>query len=523
MKNRVFSIVLILILIIVIPSVLFTVYELSSLRKNERIITEIYNNQLESMLNSINQYADDITRSWAEEINRYCFSDTFRQGELQHFFMLNNAVKNIFITDTSESEFTFFAPHESVINLPDKDTLKQMVVSNRKQIERLSAFMKSGYRKIEPLEKNPDAGNFIIIFVMNNPGKPLKICGIFIDPARFINETLSPRIQSGVQDRFVISAYHGDKEIYSSNIYARKRKVEFKKPLWLLAGFNLGIQMKDETIEELVRKRSVTNILLSIIMDIFLFSGAWFLYRNVRKETRLARIKSDFVSNVSHEIRTPLALINMFIETLELNRIRSEEQRKEYYEIIGQETRRLAGIVNKILNFSKIDSGNRKYRFENVNLNEIAGDVLHVYKYHLESQKFSYYFEPGSDLPSVTADAEAVTDAIINLIDNAVKYSLEKKEIHIRTGIRNHFVFIEVTDKGAGIPEKAQKFVFDKFYRVSEGSLAYKGKGTGLGLSIVRHIMDAHNGAVDLESKVGLGTTFRLDFPANKEQNNQKQ
>lgn len=247
------------------------------------------------------------------------------------------------------------------------------------------------------------------------------------------------------------------------------------------------------------------------------------MYRNVRKETRLARIKSDFVSNVSHEIRTPLALINMFIETLELNRIRSEEQRKEYYEIIGQETRRLAGIVNKILNFSKIDSGNRKYRFENVNLNEIAGDVLHVYKYHLESQKFSYYFEPGSDLPSVTADAEAVTDAIINLIDNAVKYSLEKKEIHIRTGIRNHFVFIEVTDKGAGIPEKAQKFVFDKFYRVSEGSLAYKGKGTGLGLSIVRHIMDAHNGAVDLESKVGLGTTFRLDFPANKEQNNQKQ
>ena len=250
-----------------------------------------------------------------------------------------------------------------------------------------------------------------------------------------------------------------------------------------------------------------------IILDIVLLLAAWFVYRAVRQQIRLAQLKSDFVANVSHEIRTPLAIINMYSETLEMDRIKSEEKKHEYYKIINTETNRLSGIVNKILSFSKIESGKREYKFTETDVNEVVEQITNTYQHHFRNKGFTCNFSPGENLPVINSDGEAITDAVINLIDNAIKYSNEEKQIDLTTGQSKRNVFIEVKDYGIGINEKDQKLVFDKFYRATKGDLAYKAKGSGIGLSIVKHIMDAHEGTIDLISEVGKGSRFILNFP----------
>jgi two-component system phosphate regulon sensor histidine kinase PhoR len=246
-----------------------------------------------------------------------------------------------------------------------------------------------------------------------------------------------------------------------------------------------------------------------------LLIGVWIVYRNIKKEVELAQIKSDFVSNVSHELRTPLSLISMFSETLEMDRVKTDEKKKEYYSIISQEANRLGKIVNSILNFSKMEAGKRQYNFVESYLNDVTENVYRSYRFHLEQKGFTFNIVKDESIPIIKIDEEAISEAIVNLVDNAVKYSDSNKEITIRTGLETNYAFIEIEDKGIGIPEKDQKKVFEKFFRVSAGNV-HNVKGSGLGLSIVKHIVDAHKGEIKLSSTVGEGSKFKLMFPLSK-------
>ncbi len=281
----------------------------------------------------------------------------------------------------------------------------------------------------------------------------------------------------------------------------------------------MGIELKDITIADLTKERVKRNLIIIGLMDIILLSGAWIIFRNVKKQVELSQLKNDFVSNVSHEIRTPLALITMYIETLEMGRVKDAGKIKEYYTIILNETTRLSGIVNRILNFSQIEGNKRKYLLSETNLNELVNNAALTFRYSIDIKRFVYSFEPDKNLPPVMADREAVTDAFVNLVDNAMKYSPSIKEIAVRTGRYDGYVYIEVEDHGVGISEKDQKYIFDKFDRVTETNLANKVKGSGLGLAIVKHIMDAHDGKINVKSVPGSGSLFRLSFPIK--QNNQ--
>ena len=257
-------------------------------------------------------------------------------------------------------------------------------------------------------------------------------------------------------------------------------------------------------------------MLILLGVDVILILGLWMIYRNIQKEIRLAQIKSDFVSNVSHEIRTPLALISMFAETLEMNRATSEEKKQEYYSIIRNEANRLASIVNKILSFSKMEAGKIDYDKEPTDLNEVVEDILKTYDYHLRSQGFNWKLSLAENMPIVETDQSAVSEALINLLDNAVKYSNGSKEIEVKLGAEGQHAFIEVKDYGLGISQEDQKYIFDKFYRVPTGAV-HNTKGTGLGLTLVWRIMQAHGGSVEVESLEDNGSTFRLIFPIKNE------
>jgi two-component system phosphate regulon sensor histidine kinase PhoR len=195
-----------------------------------------------------------------------------------------------------------------------------------------------------------------------------------------------------------------------------------------------------------------------------------------------------------------------------MGRAPTEEKKKEYYTIISKEALRLSRIVNKILSFSKIEAGKREYRFSKVNINILLEEIYKSYQFHLQNSGFKFIFSPGEEINEIQADGEAISEAVINLIDNAIKYSTEKKEITVSTSKGYNSVFIEVKDKGIGISEDNQKKIFDKFYRVSDG-LVHNTKGTGLGLTLVKHIVDAHGGKIKVKSKPNEGSSFILSFP----------
>jgi len=284
-------------------------------------------------------------------------------------------------------------------------------------------------------------------------------------------------------------------------------------------GLKLSLRYRDRSIKKDVHLWEMGTLAIIAFIDLMLAAGLYLVYSNVRRELRLARLKSDFVANVSHELKTPLALIRLFAETLELGRVPSEEKAHQYYRVINKESHRLTQLINNILDFSRIEAGRKEYRFAPTDVARVVREVIESYRFQIEQQGFELKVDVEEDLPQVPADAEAVGQAIINLVNNAIKYSRESKtiDIEVRREARRDGskVLVSVKDTGIGIPRSEQKKIFDKFYR-GEDSLVHETKGSGLGLALVRHIMEAHGGAVEVESIPGKGSTFTLALPVGK-------
>jgi signal transduction histidine kinase len=277
-------------------------------------------------------------------------------------------------------------------------------------------------------------------------------------------------------------------------------------------GLHLYLRYKDRSIEQDVRRWALYKMGLIGFIDLILGAGLLLVWSNVRREVRLSRLKSDFVANVSHELKTPLALIRLFAETLELGRVPTEEKKKQYYRVIHKESHRLTQLINNILDFSRIEAGRREYRAAPTDPNRVVAEVLDAYRFSIEQNGFVLESKLAEDLPEVEADKEALSQALINLINNAIKYSPDEKFIRVTTSREEDKVRISITDHGIGIASSEQRKIFEKFYR-AEHSLVHETKGSGLGLALVRHIMDAHGGTVELASAAGKGSVFTLVLP----------
>jgi len=244
---------------------------------------------------------------------------------------------------------------------------------------------------------------------------------------------------------------------------------------------------------------------------LILSAGVVMLLRDISREARTNRLRSDFVSSVSHELKTPITLIRLYGDTLLDRTGISSEERNDFYRIIVRESERLSRLVNQILTFSRIERGAQIYNFEEGDLTSAVERIVDDYREYLERAGFTVERKLAESAPPVRFDAVALSQAVVNLLDNAVKYSGPSRDIAVRVEARNGSVTFEVEDHGMGIPAAEQTKIFERFYRVSNGS----GKGGyGLGLFLVRHIMDAHGGRAEVESEPGQGSRFRLVFPA---------
>jgi signal transduction histidine kinase len=281
-------------------------------------------------------------------------------------------------------------------------------------------------------------------------------------------------------------------------------------------GIKLQLRYKDRSIEDEVHHLAIAKSFLIAFIDLMLGAGLLLVYTNVRREIRLSRLKSDFVANVSHELKTPLALIRLFAETLELGRVQSEDKARQYYRVINKESQRLTQLINNILDFSRIEAGRKEYRFAPADLGRIVYDVLESYRFPIEQQGFALETDVAEDLPEIEVDKEALSQALINLLNNAIKYSGEEKYLKVSVLAHPDRISVAVVDHGIGIGKADQQKIFEKFYR-AENSLVHETKGSGLGLSLVRHIMEAHGGSVEVESGPGKGSTFTLVLPLKRD------
>ncbi len=280
---------------------------------------------------------------------------------------------------------------------------------------------------------------------------------------------------------------------------------------YVFPGLTLAIKTPGTTLEAIGQRFVRTSFLILGGLSLLLTGGLLLTYRNVSKEMALARLKSDFVSNVSHELRTPLSLIRLYAETLEMGRLNSQEKYQEYYCIIRKESERLSALINNILDFSRIEAGRKEYDFLDTDMRELVRNTLESYRYQIEQHGFTFE-EKIDEVPPLRVDREAMARSLVNLVNNALKYSQDRKYIGVNLYRENGAVKLEVIDHGIGIPSQEQNKIFEKFYRVGD-PLVHNTKGSGLGLSLVRHIVEAHGGEVLVDSEPGQGSKFTITLP----------
>lgn len=367
-----------------------------------------------------------------------------------------------------------------------------------------------------------DPENRVILKTIRDESrKVVGVSGMIIDTEYFRSVFLPRAIQQSLpkffpddaRDNVIVTVQDGRGRRVLATQEVKGQDDETYTGLPFFSDWKLAIRSRYMTPEQWAHWNFNVSLSLSVLMTLTLLGGIVLALRTASREIRLSQMKTDFVSNVSHELRTPLSSIRVFGEFLKLGRVKDKEKICEYGEYIETESRRLTQLINNILDFSKIESGRKTYQFERANVAELICATLKTFDVQLKQQGFGIIFEtPRSPLPQAIVDTDALAQAFINLLDNAVKYSGEARQIHVHLGQQDDSLTISVTDHGIGIPREEQTKIFEKFYRVSTG-LVHDVKGSGLGLSLVAHIVKAHHGRVTVASEPGQGSTFTIHLP----------
>jgi len=267
------------------------------------------------------------------------------------------------------------------------------------------------------------------------------------------------------------------------------------------------VKLKDENIvDQYVLRRSWIYGLALILLLGGMLLGITLILSDIRRENKLALLRSDFVSNVTHELKTPLTSISMFAESIYMGKDLSESDQKKYSNVIIKESGNLKRMINNILSFSMREDGKQSYQMKETDLSALITSTLEELNYWLGKHKFKLSIDIENNVV-VLADPVALKQALSNLINNAIKYSPVSKNLHVSLSKKDEKVSIEIKDTGIGIPQDQIKHIFDKFYRVRSKDMELT-SGTGIGLTVSKDIIDAHGGTIQVSSVLNQGCTF---------------
>lgn len=457
----------------------------------------------------IEKYFADVKRSHREieEIVAFVYSDGAKETNIYAYMYSDKFAK------IAQAEFT--STQTDLLSLFDKSRIAQNFLdANRNYLfadhscPTCPPSTRQGAYLFYPLKHQTKGGQSSFAGVLLNEG--------FIRDdlmAGSIGQTISIfHANAASSSDLAITISDDNQRVLYSNAAALNGyflETNFDRPF---SNWKARIGLKNTDLDELARQSFMHSAGATALVLVFLLCGIALTLRATDREARLAQAKSNFVSNVSHELKTPLSLISLFSEILELGRVNNEEKKAEYYRIIHHESRRLNKIIDNILDFSKIEAGRKKYDFADGNVAEVVEDVLSNYRYQITNAGFDIQINIEPDLPPVLIDRDALAQAISNLLDNAIKYSGEVKQLSIKAETLGSELSMEIADHGIGIPRAEQAKIFEKFYRVGNG-LVHDVKGSGLGLSLVKHIIEAHKGTISVESEVGKGSRFTILLP----------
>jgi two-component system phosphate regulon sensor histidine kinase PhoR len=267
--------------------------------------------------------------------------------------------------------------------------------------------------------------------------------------------------------------------------------------------YNWRLQVSPAASEELasrVQNRRLLELVMVVLSSCVILAGVAVILIAAEKERRMSAMKSEFVANVSHELKTPLALVRMFSEMLQSGRVASPQKQQEYLDIIVSESERLSALIENVLDFAKVERGRGAYDFAEADVSDAVAKAVAVYKYRAEREGIEI---AARIEPNIVAriDDRAIQLAVINLIDNALKYAPEGKVVDVRAEREGGQVAIRVTDRGQGVPPSDRERIFERFVRGENtlGKDARPVRGSGIGLSLVKHIAESHGGAVSVE------------------------
>ena len=333
--------------------------------------------------------------------------------------------------------------------------------------------------------------------------------------AEEIDKFFGPAEESGVviwlrdwiQDEVLLSSdpnYTYDRDVHPIDIRQR-----FSDSLddWNIHATILDSPTIAASDASLARNLGVLGVAVFVLLGALIF-----IFINAQRERELAERQAGFLANITHELKTPLAVMQAAGENLSDGRVTEGKRLKTYGDHIYNESVRLKRMIEKLLDAAKVDSGQLSSEQAPHYLQELTAEFVEANRGYIEDQGFTFKFTHDNNLPLVMVDPDHVETTLNNLVENAMKYSKDQKEIAVKVEKKGRHVAISVSDKGMGIPKNSLRYIFDKFYRV-EDTLTAKTKGHGLGLSIVKNMVELNGGTIDVKSEHGKGSTFIVKFP----------
>lgn len=275
---------------------------------------------------------------------------------------------------------------------------------------------------------------------------------------------------------------------------------------------NVSLLSAEELAASAARRRILEMALVGL-SGVVVIAGMSVVMVAAARERKLSALKSDFVANVSHELKTPLSLVRMFAELLQSGRVENDEKRQQYLQIILSESERLSALIENVLDFARVERGKEGYEFTEGNLGEVVARAVEACRVRADREQVTLDFEAEPNLPVVRIDERAIEIAVINLVDNALKYAKDSNRVVIRVRRRGRAVEVSVLDQGVGIPVEDRKQIFERFVR---GRGTKQIRGSGIGLALVKHIALAHGGDAWVEPGEPHGSRFAFTVQIGK-------
>jgi two-component system, OmpR family, phosphate regulon sensor histidine kinase PhoR len=409
--------------------------------------------------------------------------------------------------------------------LRDEEAFRRLLVTRMVPDMKLNA---EGGGELRHLHHEYDGQSYLVSYWQKTSGDHRYVIVAWHDVPRIIKDTLptlnrdttSQNAAPGRPSRVNVVDEEG-RTVYGPPLRSRDFTAGVPFPTTL---YNWRVQVSPAASEELsarVQRRRLLELAMVTLSGVVIIAGVVTILFAAEKERRMSALRSEFVANVSHELKTPLALVRMFGEMLQSGKVANEAKRQEYLDIIVRESERLSSLIENVLDFAKVDRGRGAYDFNVGDVGAVVGRAAAVYRYRAEREGVELAVEVQDGLPKARMDERAIQLAVINLLDNALKYAPHTGTVTIRTRKEGGAIAIRVIDNGPGVPPDERERIFERFVRGASASQRDGGssppvRGSGIGLALVKHIAESHGGRAWVESSSGQGSTFVVTIPSQE-------